>query len=240
MGTPPLAELAALAGAGFLASAHCAGMCGPYVALCLASPAFGGRPRVGAFTLFTAARLAVYAVLGALAGSLGGVLSDGARRGSAVLALVMGAVVLVMGLSLAGLVRDPASLVARAGIGSLLSSALRGARRGTEALPVPLRGLALPGLLGALQGLLPCGLVYAFVARAASTAGALPGALTMAAFGLGTVPALVGFAFFARRIPAGARDLLAKLAGLLVAGGGGLLLLRGLAGLGLLPHGALW
>ena len=41
------------------------------------------------------------------------------------------------------------------------------------------------------NGFLPCPLVYAFVAEAASTAGALPGFLTMASFGLGTFPAML-------------------------------------------------
>jgi uncharacterized protein len=41
------------------------------------------------------------------------------------------------------------------------------------------------------NGFLPCPLVYAFTAQAASTAAALPGVLTMAAFGLGTFPAML-------------------------------------------------
>jgi len=45
--------------------------------------------------------------------------------------------------------------------------------------------------LGVFNGFLPCPLVYAFVAEATSTAGALPGFLTMASFGLGTFPAML-------------------------------------------------
>ena len=41
------------------------------------------------------------------------------------------------------------------------------------------------------NGFLPCPLVYAFVAEAASAAGAIPGFLTMASFGLGTFPAML-------------------------------------------------
>jgi sulfite exporter TauE/SafE len=49
-------------------------------------------------------------------------------------------------------------------------------------------------LAGLVNGLLPCGLVYAYLALAASSAEPWQGALTMAAFGLGTIPilALVG------------------------------------------------
>ena len=45
--------------------------------------------------------------------------------------------------------------------------------------------------LGLVLGLLPCGLVYGALAAAAGTGGMLDGALAMAAFGAGTVPALV-------------------------------------------------
>jgi sulfite exporter TauE/SafE len=44
---------------------------------------------------------------------------------------------------------------------------------------------------GLFTGLLPCGLVYAFVSLAASTGDLLHGAATMLAFGLGTVPLMV-------------------------------------------------
>ena len=46
-------------------------------------------------------------------------------------------------------------------------------------------------LLGVTLGFLPCGLLYAALAAAASSGGAGPGALAMVAFGLGTVPSLV-------------------------------------------------
>ena len=53
------------------------------------------------------------------------------------------------------------------------------------------RGRAAPLAFGVFNGFLPCPLVYAFAAQAASTAGALPGFLTMASFGLGTFPAML-------------------------------------------------
>jgi hypothetical protein len=42
-----------------------------------------------------------------------------------------------------------------------------------------------------LNGFLPCPLVYAFAAQAAASGGTLPGLITMAAFGLGTFPAML-------------------------------------------------
>jgi sulfite exporter TauE/SafE len=46
--------------------------------------------------------------------------------------------------------------------------------------------------LGILWGFLPCGLVYTVLITAASTGGALAGAITMAAFGAGTLPSMLG------------------------------------------------
>jgi hypothetical protein len=60
-----------------------------------------------------------------------------------------------------------------------------------------------PFLLGLLLSGLPCGLLYGALVAAASAGSALAGALAMAAFALGTVPALVGVGllgrFFGRR-----------------------------------------
>jgi hypothetical protein len=56
--------------------------------------------------------------------------------------------------------------------------------------PEPLRSLGL----GLLWSLMPCGLLYSLVLVAISTGNALSGALVMGAFGLGTLPALLGFA----------------------------------------------
>jgi protein SCO1/2 len=56
------------------------------------------------------------------------------------------------------------------------------------ARPVGWRGY----LLGVALGFIPCGLVYAALAAAAASADPLGGVFAMAAFGLGTVPALIG------------------------------------------------
>jgi uncharacterized protein len=47
-------------------------------------------------------------------------------------------------------------------------------------------------LIGTLTGLIPCGWLWAFVIAAAGSASPLGGAVTMFAFWLGTVPAMVG------------------------------------------------
>ncbi|MDX1681996.1 MAG: sulfite exporter TauE/SafE family protein, partial [Phycisphaeraceae bacterium] len=76
-------------------------------------------------------------------------------------------------------------------------------------------------LLGAVMGLLPCGLVYA--ALIASLAAGRPwlAAAGMIAFGLGTTPALLAAGALARSVPRGVRAHAGRLAAvaLIVAGG---------------------
>jgi len=67
-------------------------------------------------------------------------------------------------------------------------------------LPVTRRRRALA--IGLLWGWLPCGLVYAALALALASGGVLQGALTMLAFGLGTLPALISLGFAGRWLAA--------------------------------------
>jgi sulfite exporter TauE/SafE len=72
-------------------------------------------------------------------------------------------------------------------------------------------------LLGMLNGIIPCGLVYSFAIFAASTATPLGGALVMATFGLATIPALFFLGFLTKFLQKGSlRGTMMKLAALLV------------------------
>jgi uncharacterized protein len=64
-------------------------------------------------------------------------------------------------------------------------------------------GGRLPGhplVAGLFLGLLPCGLLYSAVAAAVARGGALEGATALAAFGLGTAPALLGLSLADARL----------------------------------------
>ncbi|HHD78956.1 MAG TPA: sulfite exporter TauE/SafE family protein, partial [Epsilonproteobacteria bacterium] len=72
-------------------------------------------------------------------------------------------------------------------------------------------------LLGMLNGIIPCGLVYSFAIFAASTATPWGGALVMATFGLATIPALFFLGFLTKFLQKGnIRGTMMKLAALLV------------------------
>ena len=88
--------------------------------------------------------------------------------------------------------------------------------RARRLLPVRTPGQALA--LGALWGFLPCGLVYTMLLTAAASGGIGAGAVVMAAFGLGTLPALLAAGLWFGRFEAVVRRRGARLAaGLAVA-----------------------
>ncbi len=72
-------------------------------------------------------------------------------------------------------------------------------------------------LLGMLNGMIPCGLVYSFAIIAASTASAFWGAVVMAIFGLATIPALFFLGSVTKLLQRGGlRNIMMKIAALLV------------------------
>jgi sulfite exporter TauE/SafE len=84
-------------------------------------------------------------------------------------------------------------------------------------------------VLGLLNGLLPCGLVYVACAGATATGGLFSGAAYMAAFGLGTVPMMLGISVSGRLIPLSLRLQLRKAIPVSVFLLASLLILRGLS-----------
>lgn len=166
------ADLGAVFLLGLLGSTHCMGMCSGFVA-CL-----GGRG--GSQALYQAGRLASYVLAGALLATLGGTARHAwDAAGGRWLLLGAGAFMGVMGIRLwmGESVALPNRMIV-APLRRLLTKRSRGSAFG----------------LGFLTGLLPCGLLYVALLRAAASARPLEGALLMAAFWLGTAPALVGVA----------------------------------------------
>jgi sulfite exporter TauE/SafE len=97
-----------------------------------------------------------------------------------------------------------------------------GALLGSDALPSMV-------LIGVLNGFLPCGLVYAALAASLAAGGPAQGAMYMAVFGLGTMPALVALSFAGGLLTARARHSLARVIPVTVVLMGMFFVLRGLA-----------
>jgi sulfite exporter TauE/SafE len=205
-GVPAVAAalfLAGLAG-GFT---HCAGMCAPFVlAQASAAAARGGRGTLsrlsGAALLpYHLGRMLGYAMLGALAGGMAGLVTQASGLRWLLAALLLAAAVLMAAQASA---RLPAGWRPAFGLGlpALPGPGVRlGALvAGLMAEPRGWRGVGLGLALSAL----PCGLLYAALAGAAATGSALAGAIAMAAFVAGTVPALLGVALMGRLFLRGA------------------------------------
>lgn len=168
--------------AGILGSSHCVGMCGPF-AVTIGSGAGSWQANLRRQILYTVGRVFTYAVMGACAGYAGRELASQAsffRHAAAGLAIIAGLVLVYQGLLAAGIIRRRLSTSTLPCAGStLLATFLRSPSK---------TSIFLAGLL---TGMLPCGLVYGFVALAASTGDFAAGMLLMVAFGLGTAPVMM-------------------------------------------------
>lgn len=168
---------------GLLGSSHCVGMCGGFAALVgLRHSTMWGNFR--AQMIYSGGRLMSYATLGAIAGFAGKRMADSLPRFvnvPAVLCILAGLFLLREGLLATGIFRRGVSGTSTTGclMGSLFTTILK----------TP--GLRHTFIAGVATGLLPCGLVYAFVSLAATSGDLLLGLGTMLAFGLGTVPLMV-------------------------------------------------
>lgn len=200
-----------LLGAGLAGSLHCIGMCGPiligFTQAVGRTPA-AGAPRAGGtapfhleFLAYHAGRIWTYAMLGLAAGFLG----TRARAGAALydwqrpVTVVLAAAVIAAGVLLLGIL--PAARLEAFLTGCGIARLRRRPWFATlAASPGPLPRL----LLGALMGLLPCGLVYAMLALVATLPPA-QAALGMLVFGLGTIPSLTAVLLLGRSISAWVR-----------------------------------
>lgn len=163
---------------GLLGSSHCLAMCGGLgAALGMRSGSQGTLTRD--IPLYAVGRVGAYALLGLLAGSFGAGLLLAAPELIFSLRWLSGLLLIAMGLYVTNLWQGLRGLER---LGARVFNRLR-------QLPVP-QGPLAPLVLGGLWGLLPCGLVYSALALALSSGNGLQGALLMAAFGLGTVPAV--------------------------------------------------
>lgn len=172
--------------ASLFASVHCVGMCGCFAMLC------GGQKdslagRGLSQVIYTLGRLFTYVFLGVAAGTAGTLIWElqWGQAAIAGLSILSGIVFIVLALEILGFWRRIGGFGAMASrVLSLGLAPLIHHFAGKQTLPATFA-------IGVFTGLLPCGLVYAFALKAATTGGAFTGGLTMLAFGLGTAPSMV-------------------------------------------------
>lgn len=212
-GAGPLSLAAALL-AGIAASGHCLGMCGGIAgALAMRRPDATFASKLGLALAYNLSRITSYAVAGAIAGLLGRTLLKAvdvaplsiAFRVVAGLIMLAAAARLLFGWRLL----DP---IESAGAGVWRRVAPWAGRQGRSG------GLGGAVGLGLAWGWLPCGMTYSMLLLAATTASVPNGAAVMLAFGLGTLPSMVGATVAFERIArsVSSRATLRNVAGILL------------------------
>ncbi len=169
---------------------HCIGMCGGIIIAYSSTKIednWSKQKQSIAHLLYSLGRVLTYVVLGAIFGYLGGVaMFNNMANGS--LLVMAGIFMILTGLSLSGYIKFLTI------IEHSLSNSIWYKKVFRELLQT--KSLFSFFLLGMINGLLPCGLVYFFAVTAASTGSALYGAFVMLLFGLSTIPALFSLGFF--------------------------------------------
>jgi sulfite exporter TauE/SafE len=206
---------------GALAFAHCLGMCGGF-ALHLSQGGTGGtggggRAALERQFLWHAGKTATYVLLGAAAGFVGGLAgSSGLAAAQRALACVAGAVMVLMGVRLTGLLPGWRG---DAAVGGLFAGVFR------QFFAQPTRPAAFA--LGLMTGLLPCPIVVGFLALSLQSGSVLSGMATMAAVGAGTVWALLLLGMTGHALRARTRRWGAVVGGIVLVLLGAVTLLRG-------------
>lgn len=196
---------------GFLGSFHCIGMCGPIV---LALP---GKTLM-AKILYNSGRALTYAIMGLLIGIIGeGFSLAGYQQ---ILSVIVGVAMLIIvlftkykhfDLPLSGAI-SKLWIFSKKNLTPLFKS----------------QSLGAPLLIGLINGLLPCGLVYAALFAAVAMGGMLESSLYMFVFGLGTAPLLIALAVFGNFLSPAVRSRFNKAVPYFLAFVAILIILRGL------------
>ena len=167
---------------GFFGSLHCIGMCGPLALAVMSAKGEKGLPAFGNSILYNVGRTISYITLGIAFGLLGSVISlSGTQR---IVSISLGVIMVIMSLFSI----NPDMLINKSSffrksfsrLSRVLSKALEKSKR------------VSPVYLGAVNGLLPCGLVYIAIAGAVSLSNIWGSTGFMLFFGLGTFPAMIG------------------------------------------------
>ena len=165
---------------GLIGSFHCIGMCGPIV-VALPLKKHNLLSKIIGAILYNSGRVFTYSVIGILFGLLGrGIHLAGFQQW---ISILLGIVMIIT-------VLFPYFFREKIAIGSLFSGF-------AARLIVRLKRLFTDRsyfsllMIGILNGLLPCGLVYVAIAGAINSGTVVSGALFMVFFGIGTIPLLL-------------------------------------------------
>jgi hypothetical protein len=226
-------DLLLIVSLGFLGSfGHCLGMCGPItVAFSLSQEAGHGNPwaQFRFHLLLNFGRIVSYALVGIAIGALGSVLvASGQMAGVGsplrrIISILTGLLLIWFGLANINPTIIPKvpllNPMAQSGLHERLSRAMQKLSLNPQRWT--------PLLLGLTWGLIPCGFLYAAQLKAAETTHPWMGGATMLAFGVGTLPMMLGVGISTSILSADRRGQLFRLGGWITLFIGVLILFRG-------------
>ncbi|MDR1007175.1 MAG: sulfite exporter TauE/SafE family protein [Campylobacteraceae bacterium] len=189
-------DLAAIISAAVLGSSHCIGMCGGFV-IALGSGKIDKTAALSKqsiyYLVYHLGRISSYALIGALCGTLGRLLSFSIKA-QGFLLFTVGILMVLMGLSLMGFIRFLTSVES--------SILLKPQVKKLYNFLISSKSFSSFYLLGIFNGFIPCGLVYFFASSAVASGSAFWGSIIMIIFGLCTLPSLIAVSlmveFFAK------------------------------------------
>lgn len=177
----------------FAALSHCVGMCGGLIVAYSSSKLAhtSHSKAVLAHLLYIFGRIFTYMILGGMIGWSGSIFEQNALT-KAVMLITVNIFLLIFGLAFLITPKFARKLELRLDSHSCLFACV------SKAFNALLRSQSLASflLLGMLNGILPCGIVYYFLLTALATQSALEGALVMGVFGVGTLVVMLPFSFF--------------------------------------------
>lgn len=201
---------------GFLGSFHCIGMCGP-IAMAIPVKRDSYFSIISGALIYNLGRVVTYACLGVLFGILGkGFMLAGWQS---FLSIALGIGILLL-LFIPNLTLAPVHIGFLVGLIGKLKMKMRHLF-GVHTI----RSLFI---IGMLNGLLPCGLVYLGIIGALATGDTIKGALFMIGFGMGTLPAMLSMTFIRDYISTRFRNGLKKMVPVFITAMAVILILRGL------------
>ncbi|MDQ6966186.1 MAG: sulfite exporter TauE/SafE family protein [Mariprofundaceae bacterium] len=192
---------------GFMGSLHCIGMCGGLVGALSMS-----REKVwwSGLLAYQFGRVSTYAILGLFVGFSGAALSTlGGDQLQRIFAAFAALLMMFFALNLAGWLPDPLKRLSawasrKTGLSHLAMRVSRSSR------------VTSWYSLGLINGLLPCGLVYAALSLALAAGNALNAVQMMLAFGLGTIPAMMFVPSILRGMTPSQRSISLRIAAMLI------------------------
>jgi sulfite exporter TauE/SafE len=202
---------------GLMSSFHCIGMCGP-IALALPIQKGNKFQQFSSLSIYNSGRTLTYGLLGLMLGSVGSSLSwIGYLRYLSVFS----------GILMLAYVLWPARLDIYFHPPRFWQMFIQQLKKQMAEM---LRSRKLQSwfLLGILNGLLPCGLIYMALISSVATGSAVNGGLFMLLFGIGTLPAMMAVGFFKQWFTVSLRTRMRKLTPVILAAAGILLIARGL------------